>query len=115
MSDPERLKQIYKNIHGGEDEFIGIGFMNEELNKSITLPQNFPRARHKVFLKLRMCHISLGFIKIQTVAAPKKRSLESIFNLRAAAYNVGLRFIKMSKRFSCDTHWRDDLRLLILI
>ncbi len=89
--------------------------MNDEPNKSITLPLNFPGALNKVFLKLRMRHISLRFIKIQTLAAPKKRSLESIFNLKAAACDVGLRFIKMSERFSCDIHWRDGLHLLILI
>ena len=96
-------------------KFIGICVMNEEPNKSITLPLNFPRALHKVFSKLRMRRVSLHFIKIQTLAAPKKRSLKSIFNLKAAACDVGPRFIKMSERFSCDTHWRDRLDLLILI
>lgn len=81
--------------------------MNEEPDKPITLPLNFPRAVHKVFLELRMR--SPCFIKIQTLAAPKKRSLESIFNLKAPACDVGLHFIKMSERFSCDTHRRDAL------
>lgn len=63
--------------------------MNEKANKSITLRVIFPGALSKVFLKLRMRHISLSFIKIQTLAASKKRSLESIFNLRPAACDGG--------------------------
>lgn len=90
-----------------------MGAVNEEPDKSITLPLNFPGAARKVFLELRMrCRC---FIKIQTLAGPKKRSLESIFNLKAPACDVGLHFIKTSERFSRDTHRRDALRLLILI
>lgn len=82
--------------------------------QSITLTLNFPRALYKVFFTLKMVLVSTVFIKIQTLAAPKKRSLESIFNLRHAACDVGLRFIKMSKRFSCNIHWRDGFLLLQL-